>query len=152
MAVREVAYGDIKSLVGQSLGTSEWHDVTQPNIHTFAEVTGDHQWIHLDVERAKAESPYGTTIAHGYFTLSNIPMMMAEIWRTTGVKMGVNYGLNKVRFPSPVPVGKRIRAHASLESAKDVEGGMEMVAVVTIEVEGSEKPACVAQTVFRLYP
>ncbi len=151
MSVREVTFEELPGLVGQSLGTSDWKEITQDDVNTFAEVTGDHQWIHIDQERAAKESPYGTTIAHGYFTLSLVSHLLAQVWRATGVKMGVNYGLNKVRFPSPVPVGKRVRAHAALAKVTEIEGGVQLEVDVTIEVEGSEKPACAAQAVFRYY-
>ncbi len=151
MVPKEIAFADIKSLVGQELGVSEWHAVTQPDVNKFADVTHDHQWIHIDVERAKKESPYKTTIAHGYFTLSLVPHLMAQVWRVKGVKMGVNYGLNKLRFPSPVPVGSKVRARAKLLSVEDVKGGAQVCVEVTIEVEGSEKPAAVIETLSRYY-
>lgn len=151
MAPREIAFSEIKSLVGQELGTSDWHLVTQADVNGFADVTRDHQWIHIDVERAKKESPYGTTIAHGYMTLSLVPYLMGQVWRVKGVKMGVNYGLNKLRFPSPVPVGKKVRAKAKLLGVEDVKGGAQVAVEVTIEVEGSEKPAAVAETLSRYY-
>jgi acyl dehydratase len=151
MAPREIAFADIRSLVGQELGVSEWHPVTQHDVNKFADVTHDHQWIHIDVERAKKESPYKTTIAHGYFTLSLVPHLMAQVWRVKGVKMGVNYGLNKLRFPSPVPVGSKVRARAKLAGVEDVKGGVQVAVEVTIEVEGSEKPAAVIETLSRYY-
>lgn len=151
MTPREVDFADIKSLIGQDLGASEWHSVTQKDINGFADVTHDHQWIHIDAERAKKESPYKTTIAHGYYTLSLIPHLMAQVWRVKGVKMGVNYGLNKLRFPSPVPVGSRVRAKGKLLNVEDVKGGAQVTVEVTIEVEGGEKPAAVAETLSRYY-
>ncbi len=151
MAPREIAFNDIKSFVGKEIGVSEWHTVTQPDVNKFADVTLDHQWIHIDVERSKRESPYKTTIAHGYYTLSLIPHLMAQVWRVSGVKMGVNYGLNKLRFPSPVPVGSKVRARAKLLSVEDVKGGVQVATEVTIEVEGGEKPAVVAETLSRYY-
>ncbi len=151
MAPREIAFADINSMVGQELGASDWHLVTQKDVNTFADVTRDHQWIHIDVERAAKESPYGTTIAHGYMTLSLVPYLMAQVWRVSGVKMGVNYGLNKLRFPSPVPVGKKVRAKAKLLGVEDVKGGVQVAVEVTIEVEGSDKPAAVAETLSRYY-
>lgn len=151
MAPKEIAFADIKSLVGQELGVSEWHAVTQQDVNKFADVTHDHQWIHIDAERAKKESPYKTTIAHGYFTLSLVPHFMAQVWRVKGVKMGVNYGLNKLRFPSPVPVGSKVRARGKLAGVEDVKGGVQVAVEVTIEVEGSEKPAAVIETLSRYY-
>jgi acyl dehydratase len=151
MTPREVNFADIKSLIGQDLGESPWHTVTQPDINTFADVTHDHQWIHIDAERAKKESPYKTTIAHGYYTLSLVPHLMSQVWRVKGVKMGVNYGLNKLRFPSPVPVGSRVRARGKLVNVEDVKGGAQVTVEVTIEVEGSEKPAAVIETLSRYY-
>jgi acyl dehydratase len=151
MAPREIAFGDIKSFVGKELGMSEWHTVTQKDINTFADVTHDHQWIHIDVERSKRESPYKNTIAHGYYTLSLVPYLMSQVWRVTGVKMGVNYGLNKLRFPAPVPVGSRVRARAKLLNAEDVKGGLQLTTEVTIEVEGGDKPAAAIETLSRYY-
>ena len=151
MAARSVAYADVKSLVGTELGVSDWHEVTQEEINAFAECTHDHQWIHIDVERAKKDSPFGGPVAHGYYTLSLAPYLMDQIWAVEGIRMGVNYGLNKLRFPSPVPVGKRVRARASLDDAEDVTGGMQVTVGLTFEVEGSSKPACVAEGVYRFY-
>ena len=152
MAVREVKYEDVSSLVGEELGVSDWHLVKQEDVDAFADVTHDHQWIHLDVERAKTESPYGTTVAHGYFTLSLTPFLASQIWRVTGVRMGVNYGLNRVRFPAPVIIGKRVRARSRLEKVREVKDGIQLETTVTIEIEGGEKPVCVAETVSRVYP
>ena len=151
MAPREIAFADIKSLVGKELGASEWHTVTQKDINTFAGVTHDHQWIHIDAERAKKESPYKTTIAHGYYTLSLVPHLMSQVWRVSGVKMGVNYGLNKLRFPSPVPVGSKVRAKGKLLGVEDVKGGVQVAVEVTIEVQGGEKPVAVIETLSRYY-
>lgn len=151
MAPREVNIKDVPNMVGEELGTSEWHEVTQDDIQKFAEATGDHQWIHLDVERAKKESPYGCTIAHGYYTLSLMPMLMAQIWKLTGARMGVNYGLNKLRFPAPVPVGKKVRATATLQEVKEIKGGYQYVVAATIEVEDSEKPAAAVEAIYRTY-
>lgn len=151
MAAREVKFEDLPGLIGQEIGTSDWHEITQDSVNAFADATLDHQWIHIDRERAEKESPYGTTIAHGYFTLALIPHLSSQIWRVSGIKMGVNYGLNKLRFPAPVPVGSRVRAHAKLENVTEVKGGVQVETTMTIEVEGEEKPACVAQTVSRFY-
>jgi acyl dehydratase len=148
---REVTIDEIPGMVGEDLGSSEWHLVTQEDIQKFAEATGDHQWIHLDVERAKAESPYGQTIAHGYYTLSLMPMLMAQVWKISGARMGVNYGLNKLRFPAPVPVGKKVRAHAKLIECTEIEGGYQYVVGASIEVEDSEKPAAAVEAIYRTY-
>jgi acyl dehydratase len=151
MAPREIAFADIKSFIGKEIGVSDWHTVTQKDINLFADVTHDHQWIHIDADRAKKESPYKATIAHGYFTLSLIPHLMAQVWKVNGVRMGVNYGLNKLRFPAPVPVGSRVRARAKLAGVEDVKGGVQVATEVTIEVDGNEKPAAVAETLSRYY-
>jgi acyl dehydratase len=142
---------ELPGLVGSELGTSDWHEVTQEHVNQFAEATGDHQWIHVDPERAKKESPFGGPIAHGYLTLSLIPALLPEIVEIEGFRMGVNYGTEKVRFPSPVPVGSRVRAGATLESATLFEGGIAMNMGVTVEVEGGTKPAMVATVVYRRY-
>jgi len=141
---------ELASLVGDELGASDWHVVDQERVNAFAEVTGDHQWIHVDRERA-ASGPFGGTIAHGYLTLSMLPALMAEVWRVDDVRMGINYGLNRVRFPSPVPVGSRVRVVGRLKEATPIDGGVQGVVEATVEVEGGSKPACVAETVFRLY-
>ncbi len=139
-----------RALAGQHLGESEWHEVSQDRINQFADATGDHQWIHVDVEKAKA-GPFGTTIAHGFLTLSLLPMLGSEVTHVAGIKMGINYGLNKVRFPSPVKVGSKVRASVRNVSVEDVQGGIQVVNEVTISAEGSDKPACVAETVSRYY-
>jgi len=151
MAVRMVEFKDVKSMVGKELGVSEWHLVTQEEINKFADATHDHQWIHIDVERAKKESPFGGPIAHGYYTLSLAPHLMSQIWNVNGVKMGVNYGLNKLRFPSPVMIGKRVRARATLNNVEDVAGGIQVTVGISFEVEGSDKPVCVAEGLYRYY-
>lgn len=141
---------ELQGLVGQTVGPSEWREVTQAMIDSFAELSGDHQWIHVDVERAKAESPFGTTIAHGNLTLATIDGFRDGLVRTEGFKLGVNYGWNKVRFAAPVPAGARIRAAVEVVSVDDVgEGWLQIVQRWTVEVEGSEKPACVADSVTR---
>jgi len=140
----------LRSAVGTHLGYSGWHTVDQAQINAFADATGDHQWIHVDPEQAKA-GPFGTTIAHGYLTLSLAPVLTGEILTVNGISMGVNYGTNKVRFPSPVKVDSRVRAGAELASVEDVPGGVQVVVRLTYEVEGQEKPACVAETVARFY-
>ena len=141
---------DMRKAIGEQLGYSEWHTVTQEQISAFADATGDHQWIHVDPVAA-AKGPFGTTIAHGYLTLSLIPMLVSQVTRVEGVRMGVNYGLNKVRFPAPVPVGSRVRAGVRLKSVDDIDGGAQIVNEVTIEREGGDKPSCVAETVARYY-
>ena len=141
---------ELQGFVGQEIGTSEWITVTQERIQLFADATGDHQWIHLDVERAKA-GPFGTTIAHGFLTLSLLPEMSASAFAVKGTRMGVNYGLNKVRFPAPVPSGSRLRARFKLTNYEPLEGGAQLTVEVTMEREGSDKPVCVAESVGRRY-
>jgi acyl dehydratase len=132
--------------IGEQLGASDWITIDQDRINGFADVTEDHQWIHVDVERAKA-GPFGTTIAHGYFTLALAPVILAQVVRIDNVTAGVNYGLNKVRFPAPVPVGSRVRGQVSLVSAKPRGEAIETVFGLSIEIEGGERPACVAEAV-----
>ena len=141
----------LKEQVGNDLGTSAPFLVTQEAVNLFAEATGDHQWIHVDVERAKKESPFGGPIAHGYLTLSLIPRFLPQLSEFTGFGMGVNYGTEKVRFPSPVPVGSKLRAGAVVDDVTDIKGGVQMQVTVTFEVEGGTKPACVATIVLRQY-
>jgi acyl dehydratase len=141
---------ELKSKVGDHVGYSDWHEVTQEQVNLFADATGDHQWIHIDVEKAKA-GPFGGPIAHGYLTLSLTPVLLAEVMAVTGISMGVNYGLNKLRFPSPVPVGSKLRAGAKLLEVTDVSGGVQVAIEVTFEVEGGTKPVCVAEVLFRYY-
>jgi len=141
----------VQALVGQRLGHTDWLAITQEQVDRFADATGDHQWIHVDPERAAKESPFGGPVAHGFLTLSLLPMLLPQLLETTGFRMGVNYGTEKVRFPSPVPVGARIRAGAVLDSATPFDGGVQLVVTVTVEVEGQSKPAMVATTVSRRY-
>ena len=137
--------------VGQDLGPSSWIEIPQEKIQAFADATGDHQWIHVEPERA-AEGPFGTTIAHGYLTLSLLPVMSYEVVpRDPGVKMGVNYGLNRVRFPSPVPVGSRVRGSFHVDSLDEADWGAQVTMTATVEREGGDKPVCVAELVFRYY-
>ena len=136
---------------GEQLGHSEWHTITQEQVNLFADATGDHQWIHVDTEKA-AQGPFGTTIAHGYLTLSLIPSLGKEIYRVGGISMGINYGLGKVRFPSTVPVGSRIRAGAELVDLIDRPQGKQATVRWTVEVEGNDKPACVAETIAMYVP
>ena len=143
----------LKSLLGEQIGPSEWREVTQEDINVFADLSGDHQWIHTDVERAKNESPFGTTVAHGNLTLSMIDGMRLELLSSSGFKLGVNYGWNRVRFPAPVPAGSRIRATAEVTEVEDVGGGWwQVLTCFTVEVEGSDTPACVADSVGRALP
>jgi acyl dehydratase len=139
----------LQALIGQPVGPSEWREMTQEDVNSFAELSGDDQWIHVDVERAKKESPFGGPIAHGFLTLSLIPRFLPQLYSFTGFTMGVNYGLEKVRFPSPVPVGAKLRAKAVIDEVTDIKGGIQVLTTVTFEVEGSPKPACVAASVVR---
>jgi acyl dehydratase len=142
---------ELKALVGETIGPSGWREVTQADIDKFADVSGDHQWIHVDVERAKNESPFGVTIAHGNLTLSMVDGFRDQLFRSEGFKMGVNYGWNKIRFPAPVPSGTRIRANLETVSVDDVGNGWyQLVQRWTVEAEGNEKPVCVAESVVRL--
>jgi acyl dehydratase len=141
----------LKEKVGEHLGYSDWLEVTQDQVNLFADATGDHQWIHVDVERAKKESPFGGPIAHGYLTISLAPRLLPQVVQVRGISMGVNYGINKLRFPSPVPVGGKLRAGASLANVEDIAGGAQVTMDVTFEVDGQDKPACVAQVVYRYY-
>ncbi len=151
--MREIAsLAALRELVGQEVAVSDWVEITQERVQQFDDATGDHQWIHLDVERSKRESPYGGTVAHGYLTLSLLPMLMQSAVRLLDVKMGVNYGLNKVRFPAPVPVGSRLRGRMVLVSVEDIPGGAQVTWQVTVEREGSDKPVCVAESISRRYP
>jgi len=139
----------LKALVGQHIGWSDWKTVTQEQVDLFARATGDDQWIHVDVERATRESPFGGPIAHGYLTLSLLPYFLPKMWRVRGFSMGVNYGTEKVRFPSPVPVGSKVRCGAVVDAVDDVAGGVQVTVTGTIEIEGAAKPACVATVVYR---
>ena len=150
--MREIATLDeLKSLVGQEIAVSDWVQISQERVNQFAEATGDYQWIHLDVERCKRESPFGGPIAHGYLTLSLLPMLMQNSVRMTDVRMGVNYGLNKVRFPAPVSVGSKVRSRTTVLSVEDIEGGAQVTWLVTVEREGGDKPVCVAESISRRY-
>ncbi len=141
----------MKAAVGKTVGPGDWRQVSQEDINDFARLSGDDQWIHIDVERAKAESPFGTTIAHGNLTLSIIDGLRPSLIESTGFKLGVNYGWNKVRFPAPVPVGSKIRASVEVSSVDDVGGGWyQVITVIKVDLEGSEKPCCVAEHVGRV--
>jgi acyl dehydratase len=141
---------ELRKAEGEVLGTSDWHEVTQEDVDTFADVTGDHQWIHVDVERAR-QTPFGGTIAHGYYTLSLAPRFSQQIMQLDGFAFGLNYGLNKVRFPAPLPVGSRVRMTAKLAKLEDIPGGAQFTLEMTFEREGGDKPVCVAESVARVY-
>ncbi|MCU1394522.1 MAG: htdZ [Ilumatobacteraceae bacterium] len=150
MAARVInGVDEVKALVGEHLGYSDWFEVTQERVNLFAEATGDHQWIHVDVERAKKESPFGGPIAHGYLTLSLGPVLYPQIVSFTGFSVGVNYGANKIRFMSPVPVGAKLRLGVTLLNVDDIPGGIQSTMEFKFEVEGNAKPSCVAEIIFR---
>ncbi len=142
---------EMQTLVGQELGVSEWHRVTQEEVDQFAAATHDHQWIHVDPERCRRESPFGGPIAHGYYTIALAPALLAQILAVEGVRMGVNYGLNKMRLPSPVPVGSQVRLRASLAGYEPIAGGASATLGLSFEVDGQAKPACVAEVIYRYY-
>ena len=142
---------ELNDLIGTELGTSDWYEVTQEHVNLFADATGDHQWIHVDPERATKESPFGGPIAHGYLTLSLLVPLFGGVLRVTDTVMGVNYGLNKVRFPSPVPVGAKVRLTATLAGIEDIAGGKQLTFSCVIEREGGDKPVCIAEPVYRYY-
>jgi acyl dehydratase len=150
--MRTVSFDELPSLVGQELGVTDWIAIDQDRINKFADATGDHQWIHLDVERAKKELPGGKTIAHGYLTLSLLPMLGAQIMRVTGVSRGINYGSNKVRFTNMVPVGSKVRGRQKLLSAEPKSGGMQLISEFTVEIEGQDRPALIAETIGLIFP
>jgi len=151
MAMKTVSgVEELRDLIGETVGPSDWREVTQDDVNKFAELSGDDQWIHVDVERAKNESPFGTTIAHGNLTLSMIDGFRLDLIQSTGFKLGVNYGWNKVRFPAPVPIPSRLRASASVVSVDEIGGGWwQIVTRFTVEIDGGEKPVCVADSVGR---
>jgi acyl dehydratase len=142
---------DLIAAVGQNLGASDWLEIDQQRINLFAEATGDHQWIHVDPERAKT-GPFGKCIAHGYLTLSLVNLFLPQIIDVQGISMGVNVGCERIRFPSPVPVGSKVRGVGELLSAEEMKGGVQSVVRVTIEIEGSDRPACVVDTISRYFP
>lgn len=142
---------ELKSLIGQEIAISDWIEISQERINNFAEATDDYQWVHVDVERAKRESPFGSPIAHGFLTLSLLPKLIENAIKMTDVKMGLNYGLNKVRFPAPVLVGSKLRGRFKLLEVKDITGGAQLIFEVIIECEGSDKPVCVAESIMRRY-
>jgi acyl dehydratase len=142
---------DLKASLGEQVGYSSWVEVGQPRIDAFADATGDHQWIHVDPARA-ASGPYGSTIAHGYLTLALVPRLVGEVYRLDGMSMLVNYGLNRLRFPAPVPVGSRVRGGVELLTLEPSAGGYQLATQVTVEIDGSNKPACVADTLTLVVP
>ena len=145
-----LAIADLKEAVGRHLGYTDWREMTQEQVNTFADATDDHQFIHVDVERAK-ETPFGGTIAHGYLTLSEAAWIMGELMHVSDAKMGINYGLDRVRVPAPLPVGAQWRGGAEIVEVTDVPGGVQVKTKITVEVKDQEKPACVAETVARIY-
>jgi len=151
MSATTTTLADLPSLKGSVLGSSEWFEITQDRVNMFADATDDHQWIHVDVERAKKESPFGGPIGHGYLTLSLFVPMWSQVLTVTDVTMGVNYGVNKVRFPAPVPVGSKIRLTATLVDVEEVKGGLQLTVGGVIEREGGDKPVCVVEGLVRLY-
>ena len=146
---RTVEYADLESLVGQEIGVSDWHEIDQSRVNMFADATGDHQWIHVDVERAT--EALGSPIVHGYLTLSLLPMLGPEILRVNGVSRGINYGANKVRFTNMVPVGSKLRMRQTCKEVNEKAGGKQMISECTIEIDGQDRPACVAETISILY-
>ena len=151
MSTTTTTLAELPSLKGQLLGASEWFEITQQRVNTFADATGDHQWIHVDVERASRESPFGGPIGHGFLTLSLFVTMWSQVLVVTDAGMAVNYGLNKVRFPAPVPVGSKVRLTATLVDVEEVRGGLQLTVGGVIEREGGDKPVCVLESVTRLY-
>ncbi len=142
---------ELLAAVGQHLGHTDWLDMAQERINLFADATGDHQWIHVDPERAK-DGPFGATIAHGYLTLSLANLFLPQLMEVQNVSMGVNYGCDRVRFPAPVPVGSRIRGTGEVVSAEEVKGGIQVIVRITVEIEESDRPACVVDTISRFFP
>ncbi|WP_243793923.1 MaoC family dehydratase [Saccharopolyspora gloriosae] len=140
---------EVREAVGSELGTSDWLTISQEQVDTFADATLDHQWIHVDTDRAE-KGPFGGTIAHGFLTLSLLSALNAQTYRFENVKMGINYGLNKVRFPNPVRVGSRVRSHTRLAEITEIDGGLQLTVESTVEIEGADKPACVAQGLTRV--
>ncbi|SFM22089.1 MaoC family dehydratase [Rugamonas rubra] len=150
--MRELAtLEEMKALVGQEVAVSDWVEISQQRVDLFAEASGDHQWIHVDVERAALESPFGGTVAHGFMTLALVPAMLVNALHMADMRMGINYGLNKVRFPAPVPVGSRLRARLTIQAIEDIEGGAQVEWGVVVEREGGVKPVCVAEFLMRRY-
>lgn len=151
MSARVLQASELTNLVGEQLGTSSWVTIEQERIDKFAEATGDHQWIHVDPQRAK-DGPFGSTIAHGFLTLSLIPALAWEVYTVEGARLSINYGLNKLRFITPVKVGSRVRAHVAIAAVEELPGdALQVAATVTVELEGAAKPAAVAETLSRIY-
>jgi len=150
MTTRVSSTDDLAAMVGTHLGYSDYRTITQDQINLFADATGDHQWIHVDPVRA-ATGPFGKTVAHGYFTLSMLPVLLSGLLHVDGVTMGINYGTNKVRFPAPVPVDSQVRAGATLAAVDEIAGGVQVALDVVVEVRDAAKPSCVAQVVYRYY-
>jgi acyl dehydratase len=150
--MKVVPYADLEKYAGQEIGHSDWVLIDQARVNKFADATGDHQWIHVDIERAKRELPTKGTIAHGYLTVSLIPMFAAQILKIDGVSRGINYGSNKVRFTSMVPVGSRVRGKLKILTVDGKAGGKQITSEYTIEIEGQDRPACVAETIGIVYP
>jgi acyl dehydratase len=147
------SFEEMKTLAGQELGVSKWIEVSQDRIDKFADATGDHQWIHVDVERAKTDMPGGKTIAHGFLTLSLVPEIVHDIYELQGVRHGLNYGSNRIRFTAPVPAGSKVRGRYRVKSVEDVkDDGLRITGETTIEIEGSERPACIAESIAIVYP
>jgi acyl dehydratase len=151
MSATTTTLAELPSLKGTTLGTSEWFEISQDRVNTFADATDDHQWIHVDVERAQRESPFGGPIGHGFLTLSLFVPMWSQVLVVTDTTMAVNYGLNKVRFPAPVPVGSKVRLIATLEDVEEVKGGLQLTVGGVVEREGGDKPVCVLEAVMRFY-
>ena len=151
MSTTTTTMAELPGLAGSELGTSGWCEVPQERVNAFAEATGDHQWIHVDVERAKKESPFGGPVAHGYLTLSMLVPLFDQVLTVTDAAMAVNYGLNKVRFPAPVPVGSKVRVTATVKAVEEVTGGLQLTVAAVIERDGGDKPVCIAEPVYRFY-
>ena len=151
MTTTTTTLSELPALKGSELGTSDWIEVTQDRVNLFADATDDHQWIHVDAERAKAESPFGGPIGHGYLTLSLLIPMWSQVLTVTDSTMAVNYGLNKVRFPAPVPVGSKVRLTATLADVEEIKGGYQLTVSAVIERENGDKPVCIAEPVLRFY-
>ncbi len=149
--MRSISFDELPSVAGQEIGVSDWVTIDQNRISQFADATGDHQWIHVDIERAKREMPDGKTIAHGYLTLSLIPMLAAQIMRISGASRGINYGSNKVRFTNTVQVDSRVRGRQTLVSVEKRGDAVQLISQFTIEIEGQQRPACVAETIGLIY-
>jgi acyl dehydratase len=149
MTAKQIRFQDLPALVGQEIGVSDWYLVTQHAVDAYAAATDDHQWICEDIERAKRESPFGGTVAPGYFILALVPGLLKKVWYLQGARLGMNYGINRLRFPAPLLIGKRVRLRVRVHSVKSVQGGQEVALSLSFEVEEGEKPVCVVETVYR---